>query len=93
MAGFQTTVLPMRRRSGAEIACDGGEVEGGNGENEPFQGAVFKAVESLLERGRLIGVDSIHEIRIETPEIDQFTGRVDFRLMTGFCSCSAWWRH
>ena len=67
------------RRRG-QVAADGREVEGRNGEYESLEGPVLQAVPDARRGSGLVA----HELRqvadVEPPEVDQFAGRVDLRL-------------
>ncbi len=69
------------RRSGRQVRRDRGEVERCHREDEPLQGTVVHAVPRPGGRGRLPGDDLAGGGDVETPEVDQLTGRVDLRLV------------
>ena len=67
-------------RRGCEVAGNGGEVEGGDGEDEPFQGPVLDPVPGSVGGEGLLGVDLLEEGGVVTEEVGDFAGRIDLRL-------------
>ncbi len=72
-----------QRRSGRQVAGDGGEVEGRDRVDEALERAMVGAVPHPRRRDRLLGEDAAREVHVEAPEVDQLTGRVDLRLDRG----------
>ncbi len=70
-----------QRRGCGKVAGDGGEIEGRDGEDKAFQSAVFREVPfSLGGDEGLLFVNLLRVIGVETPEVNQFAGGVDFGL-------------
>ena len=70
-----------QRRRRREVAADGREVEGADGEHEALQRPVLHAVPDAGRRLGLLRVDANEVVRVEAPEVDQLAGGVDLGLM------------
>ena len=65
---------------GTQVGSDCRKVERGNRKNKTFQTAVFHPVPNAVLTIRLNILNFLEEIGIKAEEINQFTGRVNFRL-------------
>src|SRR2546427_2780837 len=70
-------------RSGGQVTADRREVEGRNGIDEALQGTIVEVVPHCGDGQRLLGVDALRIVHVESKEIDQLAGRIDLRLMRG----------
>ena len=64
----------------AQVGSDCRKVEGGYRKNETFQTAVFHPVPNAVLTIRLNILNFLEEIGVKAQEINQFTGRINFRL-------------
>lgn len=73
--------VPHQGRRRTEIAADGEEVEGAERPHKAFQRAVLRPVPGARRiLGWLGRIDVLSELRIKTPEINQFGGSINFCL-------------
>ena len=67
----------------AEVAGDGGEVEGGDGEDEAFHGTIGHIVERALVAAGLVAINLAGIVGVVAQEVAELTGAVDFGLHSG----------
>ena len=84
VAGFQSTVLPIRAGEVERLPPMDAEVERADREHEPLERPVLEPVPGSLSRDRLLLVDAEHVLDVEAPEVDQLARRVDLRLVSRF---------
>ena len=81
--GFPDNGIAHLRRRRREIGPDRCEIERRNGINEAFQGPVIHAIPHERRTHRLVIVNLLGEVSIESQEIDRLANRIDFGLMDG----------
>lgn len=74
--------VPYERGCTREVTTDGGEVERGDGEDEPFQWSILESVPDVLRvLRRLLAVQFFDTLHAKAEKIGKLQGGVSMRVM------------